>query len=146
MLFPPFSPLNEYRPPRAYPTLPAQSPDTSASAPEPAAAAAAATKTPSKGKSKAKAATGTPGRTKPAIPAEPSADALPPALPGEEAGEEQVALTAEADLYLYDETSGLFMSQQKKAKVKVLEAGRFMCASSLGADKDATRTANSSEE
>jgi hypothetical protein len=70
------------------------------------------------------------GRSKPSIPAAPTGDALPPMLPGET--EEKAAVTAVADLYLYDETTGLFMSQQKRAEAKVVEAGRFMCEFSRG--------------
>lgn len=60
---------------------------------------------------------------KPKIPA--SATEAVPAPPGQE--EPDVVLEAKADLYLYDQASGLFMTQEKDIDVKVLEAGRFLC-------------------
>jgi hypothetical protein len=48
-----------------------------------------------------------------------------PAPPGET--EPAVLLEAVADLYLYDQATGLFMTQEKKTEAKVLEAGRFLC-------------------
>ncbi|WFC99797.1 tRNA (guanine(9)-N(1))-methyltransferase [Malassezia yamatoensis] len=38
----------------------------------------------------------------------------------------QMVLQATADLYLYDQASGLFMRQEKGVEVKVAEAGRFL--------------------
>lgn len=60
---------------------------------------------------------------KPKVPA-PATEAVP-APPGQE--EPDVVLEAKADLYLYDQASGLFMTQEKGVDVKVLEAGRFLC-------------------
>lgn len=48
-----------------------------------------------------------------------------PAPPGEDAP--TILLETLADLYLYDQTTGLFMAQEKKVEAKVLEAGRFLC-------------------
>jgi hypothetical protein len=48
-----------------------------------------------------------------------------PAPPGEEAP--TVLLESVADLYLYDQGTGLFMTQEKGTEAKVLEAGRFLC-------------------
>jgi hypothetical protein len=48
-----------------------------------------------------------------------------PAPPGEQAP--TVLLQTVADLYLYDQSTGLFMTQEKKTEAKVLEAGRFLC-------------------
>lgn len=48
-----------------------------------------------------------------------------PAPPGET--EPAVLLETVADLYLYDQATGLFMTQEKKTVAKVLEAGRFLC-------------------
>lgn len=48
-----------------------------------------------------------------------------PAPPGEDAP--KVLLEAVADLYLYDQGTGLFMTQEKGTEAKVLEAGRFLC-------------------
>lgn len=71
-----------------------------------------------------------PGTKKePSVPGKPKKPAAPveavPAPPGQE--EPTVVLTAQADLYLYDQTSGLFMTQEKAVDAKVLEAGRFLC-------------------
>ena len=63
-------------------------------------------------------------RSKPQVPSEPAQDALPPVLPGETS--EKVVINAVADLYLYDEATGLFMNQQKDAEAHVVEAGRFL--------------------
>ena len=41
--------------------------------------------------------------------------------------EPTIVLTARADLYLYDQASGLFMRQEKNVTAKVAEAGRFLC-------------------
>ena len=60
---------------------------------------------------------------KPKVPA-PASEAVP-APPGQE--QPDVVLEAKADLYLYDQASGLFMTQEKEVDVKVLEAGRFLC-------------------
>lgn len=80
----------------------------------------------------------------PAAPAETPADAAPPsthtlaprssrpAAPTESlqsitgASEPRIVLTATADLYLYDQASGLFMRQEKGVQAKVAEAGRFL--------------------
>ena len=40
--------------------------------------------------------------------------------------EPTVVLTATADLYLYDQASGLFMRQEKHVTAKVAEVGRFL--------------------
>lgn len=40
--------------------------------------------------------------------------------------EPTIVLTATADLYLYDQASGLFMRQEKNVTAKVAEAGRFL--------------------
>ncbi|KAI3628324.1 VID27 [Malassezia furfur] len=40
--------------------------------------------------------------------------------------EPRIVLTATADLYLYDQASGLFMRQEKNVQAKVAEAGRFL--------------------
>lgn len=61
--------------------------------------------------------------SKPLVPAAPTEAA--PTLPGE--GQPTVTLTATADLYLYDQGSGLFMTQEKNVTAQVFEAGRFLC-------------------
>lgn len=64
--------------------------------------------------------------SKPTVPAAPNAEDLPPLIPGTEESGNPVAVEAVADLYLYDEASGLFMSQEKNAVIKVVEAGQYM--------------------
>lgn len=64
-------------------------------------------------------------QSKPAVPAAPKEEDLPPLIPGAEKTGNPVAVEAVADLYLYDEASGLFMSQEKNAVAKVVEAGQF---------------------
>lgn len=52
-----------------------------------------------------------------------------PSLPEENfpiAGTPEILLATEADLYLYDQSSGLFMSQEKGVKADIAEAGRFI--------------------
>ena len=84
--------------------------------------------TPAKGKAstatekKAAAVTST-SPAKPKVPAAPTEKV--PAPPGSD--DPVVVLEAKADLYLYDQASGLFMTQEKGAEIKVLEAGRFLC-------------------
>ncbi|PWN24405.1 putative VID27-involved in vacuole import and degradation [Jaminaea rosea] len=71
---------------------------------------------------KATPAKATPAKTTPAKP-------LVPAAPEESfpiAGEPDILLETTADLYLYDQSSGLFMSQEKGVKAQVAEAGRFL--------------------
>lgn len=62
-------------------------------------------------------------KSKPRVP---KAAAEPvPAPPGQD--QPTVSLQAKADLYLYDQGSQLFMTQEKGVEAKVLEAGRFLC-------------------
>lgn len=46
--------------------------------------------------------------------------------------EPQIVLATRADLYLYDQASGLFMRQEKDVVVRIAEAGRFLCTSCGG--------------
>lgn len=62
---------------------------------------------------------------KPAVPNAPTEDDLPPLVPGAERTGNPVVIAAVADLYLYDEASGLFMSQQKNAVAEIVEAGQY---------------------
>ncbi|KDN51969.1 VID27-domain-containing protein [Tilletiaria anomala UBC 951] len=123
----------KYKPPapaRAYPDLPQELSNApvidekketqTPTAPTGAAAIVSAAATAEKGNGKGKAK----ARSKPQVPAEPSKDAMPPSFPGESA--ETVSLSAVADLYLYDEATGLFMNQQKNAQAKVIHAGQFL--------------------
>lgn len=48
-----------------------------------------------------------------------------PNLPGQERPE--IKFGTVADLYLYDQGTGLFMNQEKSVEVQVVEAGRFLC-------------------
>lgn len=61
--------------------------------------------------------------SKPKVPA-PFTEEVP-APPGEEAP--TALLESEAGLYLYDQATQLFMTQEKNVQVKVLEAGRYLC-------------------
>ncbi|PWN86561.1 VID27-domain-containing protein [Acaromyces ingoldii] len=61
-------------------------------------------------------------KEKPAVPAAFTDEV--PAPPGEEKA--LAVLEATADLYLYDQSTGLFMTQDKAVDVRVLEAGRFL--------------------
>lgn len=63
--------------------------------------------------------------SKPKVPA-PFTEEVP-APPGEEAP--TVLLESEAGLYLYDQATQLFMTQEKNVQVRVLEAGRYLCKS-----------------
>ncbi|SHO77017.1 Similar to S.cerevisiae protein VID27 (Cytoplasmic protein of unknown function) [Malassezia sympodialis ATCC 42132] len=62
----------------------------------------------------------TPGKMYPKVPA---ADSLQTVTGSDEP---EIVLTATADLYLYDQASGLFMRQEKNVTAKVAEAGRFL--------------------
>ncbi|WFD06303.1 tRNA (guanine(9)-N(1))-methyltransferase [Malassezia vespertilionis] len=68
----------------------------------------------------------------PDAPAAPAPAAVKPAKPTESlqsitgTSDPQIVLTATADLYLYDQGSGLFMRQEKHVTAKVAEAGRFL--------------------
>lgn len=64
-----------------------------------------------------------PSSSKPKVPA--AFTESVPAPPGEETP--TVLLETVADLYLYDQATGLFMTQEKETEAKVLEAGRFLC-------------------
>jgi hypothetical protein len=66
-----------------------------------------------------------PSSTKPRVPA--AFTESVPAPPGEDTP--LARLEAVADLYLYDQSTGLFMTQEKGIEAKVLEAGRYLCES-----------------
>ncbi|CAO1624978.1 unnamed protein product [Parajaminaea phylloscopi] len=74
----------------------------------------------SESKGKGKAAEQTPAR---------AAKPLVPTAPEENfpiSGTPDILLDTVADLYLYDQSSGLFMSQEKGVKAEIAEAGRFI--------------------
>lgn len=90
-------------------------PDGRANESKPAQAASAASAAPAAPASASVSAAGT---TKP-----PAAESLQ-SVTG--TAEPKIVLTAQADLYLYDQASGLFMRQEKNVTAKVAEAGRFL--------------------
>lgn len=88
-------------------------------------AAAAAVTTPTAAADKGKGKSAGKKSDTPAAPAKP----LVPAAPTESfpvEGEPDILLETTADLYLYDQSSGLFMSQEKGIKAQVAEAGQFL--------------------
>lgn len=86
--------------------------------PAPAAAAAAAAAAPPRASETATTAPKSVSR--PQVPAPESLQTVTGT------SEPTIVLTATADLYLYDQASGLFMRQEKHVTAKVAEAGRFL--------------------
>lgn len=87
---------------------------------EPSPPAASTSKTASKSRkpsASSKAQTSKP--VKPLVPAAPEEN-----FPIQ--GAPEILLKTEADLYLYDQSSGLFMSQEKGVTAEIAEAGRFL--------------------
>lgn len=93
--------------------------DTGSAGATGAATPTAAPATPEKARAPAAAATLTPRASRPAAPTESLQSITGTSEP-------RIVLTATADLYLYDQASGLFMRQEKNVQAKVAEAGRFL--------------------